>query len=59
MLFICYKVNFINKVTFHCKTCVKMLTLALKIYIKMDVSVVATIFFSLRMLIKNGVQDVI
>ena len=57
MLFICYKVNFINKVTFHCKICVKMLTLAL--YIKMDVSVVATIFFSLRMLIKNGVQDVI
>ena len=37
-----------------CKICIKMLSLALKIYIKMDVSVVATTFFSLRMLMKTA-----
>ena len=38
-----------------CKSCKKMLTLALKIYkIDVSVSVVATTFFSLRMLMKTA-----
>ena len=36
------------------KIFIKMLTLTLNIYIKMNVSVVATTFFSLRMLMKTA-----